>query len=84
MILKINRQGTQEELAFRANMHPTAISFYERGMRQPTLYSVFVIAEVLAIKASALVAELEGVQAPASGFDELSQGKSGAAESDLE
>ena len=62
MVLKEHRKRaglTQEELAFRANMHPTAISFYERGMRQPTLYSVFILSGVLGIKASVLVEELE-------------------------
>lgn len=52
---------TQEELAFRANMHPTAISFYERGLRQPTLYTVLIIARVLNVTGASMVADLEAV-----------------------
>lgn len=50
---------TQEELAFRAEMHSTAISLYERGLRQPTLYTVFKLARILEIQPSVLVAAVE-------------------------
>lgn len=50
---------TQEELAFRSEMHVTAISYYERGLRQPTLYTVFKLARILGIQPSALVREVE-------------------------
>lgn len=66
-VLKRHRKQmglTQEELAFRANMHPPAISFYERGMRQPTLYSGLVIARVLNITGASMVADLENVMEP--------------------
>ena len=46
---------SQEELAHRANLHASAISFLERGLRKPTLYSVFAIAKVLGVPASELV-----------------------------
>ena len=47
-------------------------------MRQSTLYTVLIISGVLAINASALVAELEPVLASASDCDEIGEGKSGA------
>lgn len=50
---------TQEELAFRAEMHTTAISLYERGLRQPTLYTVFKLARILGVQPSALVVDVE-------------------------
>lgn len=63
-VLKAHRKSagfSQEELAHRAGMHSTAISLYERGGRQPTLYTVFKISHVLGIKPSSLVAELEAL-----------------------
>lgn len=50
---------TQEELAFRAEMHSTAISLYERGLRQPTLYTVFKLARILKVQPSVLVSAVE-------------------------
>lgn len=63
-VLKAHRKNagySQEELAHRAGMHSTAISLYERGRRQPTLYTVFNISHVLGIQPSSLVAELEAL-----------------------
>lgn len=50
---------SQEELAHRANLHASAISFLERGLRKPTLYSVFAIAKVLDIPPSEFIAAVE-------------------------
>ena len=64
-VLKKHRTAaglSQEELAHRANMHSSAISFYERGLRQPTLYTVFVLAGVFGVRPSGLVAEVEAHQ----------------------
>ena len=61
-VLKAKRHAaglTQEELAFQANMHTTSISYFERGLRQPTLHTVFMLAKVLHLKASELVGEVE-------------------------
>lgn len=60
-VLKAHRTGaglSQEELAFRANMHSTTISLYERGGRKPSLHTVFIIAGALKLRPDALVAEL--------------------------
>jgi DNA-binding XRE family transcriptional regulator len=64
-VLKARRQEaglTQEELAFQADMHSTAISLYERGLRQPTLYTVFKLALVLKTRPSSLVESVEGIE----------------------
>ncbi|NBB78152.1 MAG: helix-turn-helix domain-containing protein [Verrucomicrobia bacterium] len=61
-VLKAKRQAaglTQEELAFQANLHTTSVSFFERGLRQPTLHTVFVLSKVLRMRASDLVGEVE-------------------------
>lgn len=50
---------THEELAHQANLHTASISFFERGERKPTLYSVFAIAKVLGISPSELIAKVE-------------------------
>lgn len=50
---------SQEELAFRADMHSTTISLYERGERQPSLYTVFILARALEIQPASLVAEIQ-------------------------
>lgn len=61
-VLKERRKAaglSQEELAHRAQMHTSAISFLERGLRQPTLFMVFVLARVLEVQPSAFVHEVE-------------------------
>lgn len=49
---------SQEELAFRADMHSTTISLYERGERQPSLHTVFILAKALDLKPDAMVGEV--------------------------
>jgi transcriptional regulator with XRE-family HTH domain len=61
-VLKSKRQAaglTQEELAFQASLHTTSISYFERGLRQPTLHTVFLLSKVLDLKASDMVGEVE-------------------------
>tara|TARA_B100000614_G_C14380327_1_gene425288 strand:+ start:248 stop:484 length:237 start_codon:yes stop_codon:yes gene_type:complete len=61
-VLKAKRQAaglTQEELAFQASLHTTSISYFERGLRQPTLHTVFILSKVLHMRASDLVVEVE-------------------------
>ncbi len=50
---------SQEELAARANLHPTYISLLERNKKSPTLDSLFRICKALGISASSLIARLE-------------------------
>lgn len=61
-VLKAHRMEagfSQEELAFRAGMHSTTISLYERGGRQPSLYTVFILARALELKPSDLIDEIQ-------------------------
>jgi transcriptional regulator with XRE-family HTH domain len=60
-VLKAHRTEaglSQEELAFRANMHSTTISLYERGERRPSLQTVFIIAGALGLRPEYMVMEL--------------------------
>lgn len=63
-VLKAHRKAagySQEELAHRTDMHSTTVSLYERGLRKPTLHSVFILARALEIQPSVLVAEFESM-----------------------
>ncbi|NJN72236.1 MAG: helix-turn-helix transcriptional regulator [Limnothrix sp. RL_2_0] len=48
---------SQEELAFRSNLHRTYISDIERGSRNPSLKNIFKIAKALEISVSQLLSE---------------------------
>lgn len=64
-VLRAKRQSvglTQEELAFRSSLHTTSISYLERGLRQPTLHTVFILSKVLQLKASDFVGEVENYE----------------------
>ncbi|MBT1700282.1 helix-turn-helix domain-containing protein [Fulvivirgaceae bacterium PWU4] len=55
-----NKKGlTQEELATDCGLDRTYISMLERGLRQPTLTTLFKIAEVLNVSPSSIVKQLE-------------------------
>jgi transcriptional regulator with XRE-family HTH domain len=47
---------SQENLAFKADLDRTYISLLERGLRQPTLETVFRLADVLGMAPATLVA----------------------------
>ena len=54
------RQGiSQEDLGFEANLHRTYISEIERGIRNPTVTSIFKLAEALGAVPSKLFASAE-------------------------
>jgi transcriptional regulator with XRE-family HTH domain len=50
---------TQEELAFKAEVHRTYVSLLERNQKSPTLDVLFRLAQALGITASRLVARSE-------------------------
>lgn len=50
---------SQEELAFRAGLSPSYISFLETCRRQPTLTVMNVLAEALGYRLSDFVSEVE-------------------------
>lgn len=56
-----SRKGlSQEALALDADLDRTFISMLERGVRQPTLTSIFAISQALEIKPSRLLSKVEG------------------------
>jgi transcriptional regulator with XRE-family HTH domain len=50
---------SQEEVAFRANLDRTYISLLERDERQPTITTVFGLAEALEMQPYELVKEIQ-------------------------
>lgn len=50
---------SQEKLAQEANLDRTFISMLERGLRQPSLITIFELAAILRIKPSQLVIAVE-------------------------
>jgi len=54
---------SQESLALEAGLDRTFISLLERGLRQPTLTTLFTLAHTLNIKPSKLIAAVETEQA---------------------
>jgi transcriptional regulator with XRE-family HTH domain len=53
------KQISQNELADLAELDRTYISLLERGLRQPTIETVFKLASALNIKASILIEKIE-------------------------
>ena len=59
--LRKHRESTglsQEALAFACDLDRTYISLLERGLRQPSLTTIFVLADELAITPEQFVAEI--------------------------
>ncbi len=50
---------SQEQLALRAEVDRTFVSQIERGLRQPTLTTLFKLSKVLKLRPSALVERME-------------------------
>ena len=57
--IRKEKKFTQEALAIDCGLDRTYISLLERGLRQPTLGTLFKIAEVLKVSPSSMVKELE-------------------------
>jgi transcriptional regulator with XRE-family HTH domain len=58
--IRKDRGLSQEELAFRADLHRTYISQLERGLKSPSLDTIERIAKVLQLRASELIRHAEG------------------------
>ena len=56
---RIKRGLSQEDLGFESGYHRTYISMLERGLRNPSLKTVFQLAKVLEVSPSKLVQDLE-------------------------
>jgi len=50
---------SQEALAFECELHPTYISQIERGLKSPTLRSLFVLAGAMKVSPAAMIKDLE-------------------------
>lgn len=57
--LRKERGLSQEELGFESGYHRTYISFLERGKKNPTLATIFDLAETLRIAASEFIGRIE-------------------------
>lgn len=50
---------SQEELSFRSQLDRTFISRLEGGLRQPTISTIFRLAEALGVSAASIVSDVE-------------------------
>ncbi len=57
--IRIENKISQEKLAEYCNLDRTFISLLERGLRQPTLTSIFKISKALKILPSELIKKIE-------------------------
>ena len=57
--LRKQKKSSQSELANLAELDRTYISLLERGLRQPTIETIFKIAEALNTKASIIIQKIE-------------------------
>jgi transcriptional regulator with XRE-family HTH domain len=56
---RLKQQISQEELAFECSLDRTYISMLERGIRQPTLETIFKLAKALRLTPSVIVKKVE-------------------------
>ena len=57
--LRTEADLTQEALAFECELHPTYISQIERGLKSPTIGTLFLLAEALGKSPSSILARVE-------------------------
>lgn len=57
--LRHERSLSQEELAEKCDLHDRYISFLERGLRQPTITTIFKLAKALDISPSDFIKRIE-------------------------
>lgn len=55
----MQRRLTQEELAEASGFHRSYVSFLERGMKSPTLHTIFELAPALGVRPTRIVEEVE-------------------------
>ena len=53
------RDLSQEELAFECGVHRTYVSQLERGLKSPTLRTLFMLADALSVKPSEIIRDIE-------------------------
>mgnify|MGYP003638168456 CR=1 FL=1 len=57
--LRISNGLSQEKLAERCDLHDRYISFLERGLRQPTISTIFKLGKALDVPASEIIKRIE-------------------------
>ena len=58
--LRRQRRLTQEDLAEASGCHRSYVSFLERGLKSPTLHTLFELAAALGVRPVQIVGEVEG------------------------
>lgn len=58
---RIKKAFSQEELAYLSDLDRTFISMLERGKRQPSLKTIFVLTSALGIRPSQLLHDIENL-----------------------
>jgi transcriptional regulator with XRE-family HTH domain len=59
--LRTKKALSQEELAHRSSLDRTYISLLERGLRSPTINTLFALCRSLEINSSQFIAEIETI-----------------------
>ena len=62
--LRQERGLSQEELALESGYHRTYISQLERGLKNPSLLTIFQLAKVLEVESSEIVGRIQTLIAP--------------------
>lgn len=60
--LRKKRGFSQEELGFETGYHRTYISLLERGLRSPTLTTIFQLSTALEVKPSEIIRQVESAK----------------------
>ena len=59
--IRNDKSVSQEKLAMECDLDRTYISMLERGLRQPTLKTIFVLAKALNIDPSKIIKKVENI-----------------------
>jgi len=57
--LRVDRGFSQEKLAELSNLDRTYVSLLERGLRQPTLTTLFSLSKALTVSPSSIISQIE-------------------------
>lgn len=60
--LRLDKNMTQEEMGFAAEIQRKHVSSLELGLKQPSLSTIFKLARALQMRPSQLIAQVEQVQ----------------------
>jgi transcriptional regulator with XRE-family HTH domain len=60
-LVRLRGQRTQEEIAFKANLHLSSISYLERGEREPSAFTLLILASAYGASVDQI---LDGIPTP--------------------